>query len=802
MEEMNDPFFLKLKEAFKLESEEHLQALSNGLLAIENGLEPSQVQKTVEVIFREAHSLKGAARSVSLFSIQEICQALENVLAVWKEKKIEISKESFNVFHSALDLIRLAIVDQADNAQVQNVTHQLNEICKKSKAQKIELSPKEQESFIPQDTAQEHTHISIPTAQTLAPVKNDEVSQPLLSSSEPAKISDSFPKINKGTPAFKSNGVQQEKGEVEKDKTIRISLSKVDRLFHEAEEVLMVKMASQQNVDDLRHLLEEVGAIEKKLGQTISKNALKSNSVIPNENSDTASAKHFNSLLMHQQELKMVRDKLKKMVKTSVQNTHFINSTVDTLLEDAKQVLMQPISTIFEALPRMVRDISLQLGKETRIEFEGENTEVDRRVLEEIKDPIIHLIRNSIDHGIELPQERIKLKKPAMGVIRITVSECAGNCMELSIADDGRGLDSSKIKEKALLQKVISQAEADSMSESQINYLAFHSGVSTSPIISELSGRGLGLGIVSEKIDKLDGKVVVESSLNKGTVFKLSLPLTLSTFRGVHIVCSGKDFIMPTHNIKRVMRIHTKDIKTIENRQTIEIEGQPIGFIPLAAILNISSKDGAQDKKTHLALILKASEKTIAFGVDEIHYEHEVLVKGLGKQCAKVRNILAATIMEEGKVVLILNPSDLINSAIKDELSSTVRENSSDTETQRKVILLAEDSLTTRLLMKNVLETAGYEVKTAVDGLEAYELLLSQPVDLLLTDVEMPRMDGFTLTGKVRSLDKYKNLPVIICTSRASKEDRERGIELGANAYIDKSSFTQQGLLSFAKKLL
>lgn len=731
-----DEFMAKLEETFHTEAEEHLKALDDGLLSLEKELPEEQRKPLIDSIFREAHSLKGAARAVNQRTIQEICQALEDVLAAWTEETLQPSASLFDALHATVDAIRKALTSTPDSSLIQPLVVRLEAFVKKAKAAAAE---------IPLESA---------APQIEQMIQRETV---------------------------------EHKPEIGRDKTIRVSLSKLDRLFQETEEMLMVKLVSQQQASQLKNLLADLREREKDLGR------------IYNECHSLEQARHALN-----QEKQAVKDNIQTMAaltKASEQNAHMVGSLVDTLLEDIKTVLMQPVATLFDSFPRMVRDLARDLRKEVQFESQGQEIEVDRRILEELKDPITHLIRNAIDHGIESPERREEQGKPRMGTIRLTATEASGGNVEIVIADDGRGFDVEKLKSSALKQARISQKEAAEMSNEEALRLAFFTGISTSPIITDLSGRGLGLSIVTEKADKLGGRVFVESNPGEGTAFRFVLPLTLATFRGLHVTVAGQDFIMPTHNVKRVLRLKRDEIKTIENYETISVDDHPHSFVDLAALLRVS-RDTEALPSMLFALIIKSEDKTIAFGVDAVHREYEVLVKELGKQCARVKNVMAATIMEWGNVIPILNPVDLVRSAVKEGITKVQPSKAKEGKGRKKIVLIVEDSITTRLLLKNIMESAGYEAKTATDGLEGLEILQSQKVDLLLTDVEMPRMDGFALTEQVRSTEALKDLPIIICTTRGSNEDRERGIELGANAYLDKSNFTQPGLLSVAQQLL
>lgn len=783
----DEEFFAKLLETFRIEADEHLKNISDGLLALEGELPSEQRQEKIELIFREAHSLKGAARAVNQFAIEKICQTLENVLAALKKGKLLPSSDLFDALHASLDVIGAAIISSPDQQTIANITNKLEQI----------LSP----PSVPSELASTGDSI-FSSNENLKGIKVEAIDEKKEESAEPLtsleKSSESNP-LETQVPATK---------ELFKEKTIRVSLLKMNQIFQEAEEMLMVKLIAQQQVSNLRQLSMKQRIQEKEFAALLSEIQVirQTYKLEKSPTSIQAAIKKILSFFDDQQKsIKSSREKLNKLIKISEQNIHFVESIVETLLEDMKKILMQPMSTLFEAMPRMIRSISHDLGKEVQVDFQGGEIEIDRRILEELKDPLIHLIRNAIDHGIESPEERKEAHKPSTGSIKLIARESGGNSVILSIIDDGRGMNFNKIKSATVKQGVLSKQETEALTEEEIIKLAFHSGISTSPIVTELSGRGIGLGIVSEKVDRLGGQIAVASKAQQGTQFTLTLPLTLATFRGIHITIAGHDFIMPSHNVKRVIRVKREEIQTIANDETIIVDKHPIPFIYLADLLGLPRKIQKDAPSAHFifVLLVSSAEKMIAFGTDEIHSEKEVLVKGLGKQCVRVKNIMAATVMESGNVIPILNPIDLIHSAIKGKIIKSINNEIQEGKiSSKKEILLAEDSITTRLLLKNILESAGYEVKTAVDGIEALEILRSKPIDLLLTDVEMPRMDGFTLVEKVKEMESAKDLPIVICTSRGSPEDRERGIELGANAYLDKSKFTQQELINILRKLL
>jgi two-component system chemotaxis sensor kinase CheA len=383
--------------------------------------------------------------------------------------------------------------------------------------------------------------------------------------------------------------------------------------------------------------------------------------------------------------------------------------------------------------------------------------------------------------------------------------------MEILVSDDGSGVALDKVRAAASNLGLLPTDTLKQPDPSEALQLIFHSGISTSGIITDISGRGLGLAIVREKVEKLGGTVSVASEKDAGTTFRLLLPMTLSTFRGILLQVRGYIFVLPAINVERVLRVREQDIKTVENRETIQMDGQIIAMARLRDTLELpvringyaAEKGPSQTEVNYMpVIILTSAEKRMAFLVDEVLQEQEVLVKGLGAQLKRIRNIAGATILGTGKVVPVLNVQDLMKSALRSTAVARKEAVTGTAPVKTGRVLVAEDSITSRTLLKNILETVGYQVTTAVDGADAFAQLKSNEFDLVVSDVDMPRMNGFELTIKIRADKKLCELPVVLVTSLESREDKGRGIEAGANAYIIKSSFDQSNLLEVIRRFL
>jgi two-component system chemotaxis sensor kinase CheA len=756
MAKKSDEFLKRLLETFQGEAEEHVKATRSGLLELEKTPTPERQAEIVEAIFREAHSLKGAARAVEMTEIETICQSLESLMAALKRKEIEPSSALLDVLHEGVDGIeRILSLAHSPGPQA--------EIFKVEKV--VEILERAAKGTLP-EVARETKIIEVGPAER--PVSPE---------------------------------------------AVRISVAKLDSLLLQAEELLPEKLSLADRAAKAREIRATLGVWKREWTKLLpSLRAMQRRIHANGEGSNQGNVTKKNPEDVRFLEfldwsngmVRTAESQLEELTKLLDQDRRSLVGKVDNLLGDMKKVLMLPFGWVLEIFPRLVRDLSRDRGKEVDLIVQGADLEIDKRVLEVIKDPLIHLVRNSIDHGIEKPEERIGKGKPARGTIKIAGSYKEGGKAEVLISDDGAGMDTQEILNAALKLGLVSPEEANLLDDERASSFAFESGVSTSPMITDLSGRGIGLAIVREKIENLNGFVGLETSSGAGTTFRLLLPLTLATFRGTLVRVGEHLFIFPSVNIERVERVPTKDIKTAENKETIELEGRAVSLVHLENLLALPHKNAADESPDHVyVVIIGSAEKRIAFLVDQVLQEQEVLIKSLGKQLSRVRNVAGATILGTGRVVPIVNVADLMKSALaaSSAVEKPVRVTAEGATARRKSVLVVEDSITARTLLKSILESAGYEVKTAVDGVDGFTQLRAGAFDIVVSDVDMPRMSGFDLTAKVRSDKELFEVPVVLVTALHSREDRERGMDVGANAYIVKSSFDQTSLLEVIKRL-
>ncbi len=763
MENRDSEFLKRIQATFRIEAEEHLKAFSAGLIELEKETNRDNLAGIIETMFREVHSLKGAARSVDQKEIESVCQPLENLFSALKRQETILSQEIFELFYkTARVLSKLITTGKATvttgereniRALIQQIKHCASGTDSNGPNSNQSLRTEGKTFVSPIDFPSEVKSLSYLSMQD----------KPIL------------------------------------PEGVRIPISKLDPLLLQAEELLQTKVSINQLIRELDQILEEVAK-------------WKYESVKWSGRRTSASINQWNEWY-DEYELRLgnLEDHLKVILRSVERDEYSFEQMLNGHLDAMKQILMLPVSSLVETFPVMVREIALDHQKEIEFVIIGAELEIDKRILEELKDPLIHLIRNSIDHGIGRPRDRMLLNKPPRGKITLSFVAKESGLVEIAVSDDGNGIDRDQVLAAALKLNILSKDSAEKMGSDEILSLIFQSGVSTSAIITDLSGRGLGLSIVQEKVEKLNGRLSMETEAKKGTTFRILLPMTLTTFRGILVSLGDSLFLLPTINVEKVLRVVPEDIKTIENYETILINDEVLPVMSLAGVLGIR-KVQKEESRFFLAgfenmdylrvVVLISGESRMAFMVDEVLGEHQVLVKGLGKLLKRVRNISGATIIGSGRIVPVLYVADLMKSAVRTrEKIKETSDEKSEVITSGK-ILVAEDSITSRTLLKNILETAGYQVTTAVDGADAYAHAKSEAFDLIVSDVDMPRMNGFELTAKIRNDKELSETPVVLVTALESQEDREHGIDVGADAYIIKSSFDQGNLLEVIKKLI
>ena len=741
--------------AFKVEAEDHIEKLNKGLLTLEK--EPQNF-KVVKLLFREAHTLKGAAQMMGFSEIKGIAHRVEDIFGVIQEGKLEFSSHVADVIFRALDSVNIIlkkIVKGGEiNADISGVCKDLEEIATADR---------------PCQTAGERE-------ETKGPEKLVEMQEKISLHSTPQPED----KVHFEIPL--------------KEEYIHISVSRVNKLLNLIGETIINKLRFSYYVDSLKNLRRSTETAQRRLASF--GDAFKAFSDHPGYED------LFESLHQCNLDMGKIRGDVTKFSDYISTEAMHMDPVLNELQQKIKEIRMLPCSTIFEGFPRLIRDISREQQKDVNLVIEGENIELDKKVLEKIKPSLIHILRNCVDHGIERPEERESLCKSKRGTVLLSALQEGGSVL-IEVQDDGRGLDIEEIKKVAQKKRLVTQEDLDQMSEKEVNNLIFTDGFSTSPIITDVSGRGVGLDVVKTDIEELKGTVKISSQKGIGTKVKLILPLTITVIRVLLIKSNDQTFGLPMLSVEEFIEVGPKDINTVNTRMAIRVRDQTIPLVRLDEVLNLPKNIDQEEKGEVFSVVVVSSfGKQIGFMVDQSMGEEEIFMKSLGSHLGKARNVSGAAILSTGEVIVILDVADLISEAGMVHPAVIKRRALDVEEKVKKLLLIVEDSLITRELEKNMLEFQGYKVDVAIDGIEAMGKIAQTKPDLIISDIQMPRMDGFELCKTIRGNDEYKEIPIIMVTSLEKGEYKRRGIEVGADAYIVKAEFDQANLLSTIERLI
>jgi two-component system chemotaxis sensor kinase CheA len=749
-------FQKRLQETFALEARENLNAMVACLLELEQRASENPA-RCIEDIYRCAHSLKGAARAVGNSSIETLCHHMESCFAVMKREQRVPSQEGMDVFHRAVDLLAGLVsgAGEGDAEALHEVKQSLNEV----------------ETLLVRHDSSGALDIPAPRPVEEAPAPSPRVESAVLTVPEPSALTAA------GT---------QFRSQVD---TVRVPVSALDSLLRQAEELFAKGLEQEGLAPWLQGAVLQLTQAREAAQGALAAGAVQveplRKQVLPaldQSMSDIAGAR--------------------KMLRGAV---HQLQQATTRLLGEIRELQLFPFSTLLEQLPRVARDIAREQGKQLQLQMEGGDIGVDRQVLDGLRDPLIHLIRNAIDHGLERPEERIRAGKPPAGTLHIRVAQLHAGAVELLLEDDGRGIELDRVREKAVQLGIATPEEAEAAAPDIVASWIFQSGLSTSNMITDISGRGLGMAIVREKVEALNGAVSCITRPGAGVRFRLHLPVTLAAVRAIEVVAGKLAYFIPTHFIVRALLLRESDIDVNAGRAMLKLDDTFLPVAHLSDVLNHSVAERQREREDTnwmTAVLLEADGETVALQVDKLCGEQEILLKPLGFPLRRVRHVAGAAIRGDGEPVVVLNGADLVRTAVGNvwEVSEPLPEKGTERPAGR--VLVADDSLTSRLLLQDILSMAGYTVETAVDGVDALLKLRERPYEALVTDVDMPRMSGFELTSAVRADSKLMHLPVVLVTSLASPEDRARGVEAGANAYIVKSDFDQSNLLEVLGRLV
>ncbi len=710
-----------LRELFRAESAEHLQRLDEVLLQLEQT--PAE-QALLEEAFREAHSMKGAARMLGLSSIQVLAHKLEDGLNLARHGVSALNREAVSVMLRQIaeigDLVKLAVQEGATAPAAAGVP-----LAQPRVAQAVAVAPA----------------VAVPSA-----------------------VFEAAPE-----PSLALVPLQIE--------SVRVDTRRLDELMTHSGELVVTRTRVLRRLSDIDDLLDEVAR--------------------------AAQAPHADLPAS----LGLIEDSLRRVRRAHAEDGARLEALSGALDSAVRQIRLLPLSNLLKLYARMVRELAQEQDKEVELLIEGEETQADKRILEEMKDPLMHLLRNAIDHGIEPPAERLACGKPARGRISIKASQKADSVV-IEVSDDGRGLDAQAIRNAAAKRALLSQEALAAMSTEQLQALILLPGLSTKAFVTDVSGRGVGMDVVHANVERLKGSLSIASTAGQGSAFVIRLPVTLATLRVLLVEVNGLCYGLPADAVIVSRSIAPSGVFALEGRNAVLHRGTPLAVAPLADLLELSSA-GPHEAVAEPAtdglrpcVFMQAGGESFGVFIDALLDEQEVVLKPQCPLLHGLRNVLGATLLSSGDICMVLKPHDLLASLARAGAPPVAPRRAGTSAQRKKLILLAEDSITTRAQEIRILEGAGYEVVAAIDGQDAYAKLAARQFDALVSDINMPRMDGLELAKRVRAISQYAHLPIILVTSLATDEDKRRGLEIGANAYITKPEFDQSILLDCLERLV
>lgn len=754
-----------MMELFSLEVEAQTTILTNGLLALET--QPQSAQE-LEALMRAAHSVKGAARIVGLDAAVQLAHAMEDCFVAAQDQTITLGAEQIDVLLRGVDLL-----------QSLSVSDPLSPDALAEKDAEIEL-----------------------IRSTIAAMKTSEADQNRIAAMPVAPNSvsqdDSAPVPAEAVPAVTSPVLVDaaESSVTAQDRVVRVSAENLNRMMGLAGESMIEANWLQPFADSLMQLKSRQIGLSKSL-EKLQQDAL----VSPPIHDDTLleTARH-----QEQECRNLLSDRLTEL-------EGFIRRTAnlsDRLYREVVTSHMRPFADGVQSFPRMIRDIARKLHKQVKLDIVGKSTAVDRDILKKLEAPFTHILRNAVDHGLELPEDRVAAGKPAEGIIRLEAVH-RGGMLAITITDDGKGIAPEKLRQQVINNKLATPEVAAKMTDNELMEFLFLPGFSLSKQVTELSGRGVGLDIAKSMAQEVGGTVRAISQPGKGTSFHFQLPLTLSVVRTLLVEISGEPYAFPLARIDKVVNINKSEIAVAENRQYFTLEQKNIGLIPAYQVLDLPPSALTSD----MLWVVIVSDPCNTYGlvVDRCLEERELVVRPLDARLGKVQDISAAALMGDGSLVLIVDVCDLICSVnhlintgrlAKIGANEAIVHSSTSSRSDRKHVLVVDDSITVREVERKLLQNRGYTVEVAVDGMEGWNAVRSQSFDLVISDIDMPRMNGIELIKQIKRHPRLKSIPVIVVSYRDRSEDRIQGLEAGADYYLTKSSFHDDTLLEAVVDLI
>ncbi|MEJ8581601.1 chemotaxis histidine kinase/response regulator CheAY2 [Helicobacter pylori] len=787
----------EIMEDFLIEAFEMNEQLDQDLVELEHNPEDLDL---LNRIFRVAHTIKGSSSFLNLNILTHLTHNMEDVLNRARKGEIKITPDIMDVVLRSIDLMKTLLVTIRDTGsdtnngkeneieeavkQLQAITSQnlegaketsgTKEVSKEEVKKEVKEENKENKAKAPTASSQENPASDNPLA--------DEPDLDYTNMSAEEVEAEIERLLNKRQEADKERRAQKkQEAKPEQEVTPTKETPKTETLKTETPKAPKTETKAKAKADTEENKAPSIG-----VEQTV--------------RVDVRRLDHLMNLIG---ELVLGKNRLiriysdveerydgEKFLEELNQVVSSISAVTTDLQLAVMKTRMQPVGKVFNKFPRMVRDLSRELGKSIELIIEGEETELDKSIVEEIGDPLIHIIRNSCDHGIEPLEERRRLNKPETGKVQLSAYN-EGNHIVIKISDDGKGLDPVMLKEKAIEKGVISERDAESMSDREAFNLIFKPGFSTAKVVSNVSGRGVGMDVVKTNIEKLNGIIEIDSEVGVGTTQKLKIPLTLAIIQALLVGVQEEYYAIPLSSVLETVRISQDEIYTVDGKSVLRLRDEVLSLVRLSDIFKVDAI--LESNSDVYVVIIGLADQKIGVIVDYLIGQEEVVIKSLGYYLKNTRGIAGATVRGDGKITLIVDVGAMMDMAKSIKVNITTLMNESENTKSKNspsdyIVLAIDDSSTDRAIIRKCLKPLGITILEAANGLEGLEMLKNgdKTPDAILVDIEMPKMDGYTFASEVRKYNKFKNLPLIAVTSRVTKTDRMRGVESGMTEYITK----------------
>ncbi|MFT2669883.1 chemotaxis histidine kinase/response regulator CheAY2 [Helicobacter pylori] len=781
----------EIMEDFLIEAFEMNEQLDQDLVELEHNPEDLDL---LNRIFRVAHTIKGSSSFLNLNILTHLMHNMEDVLNRARKGEIKITPDIMDVVLRSIDLMKTLLVTIRDTGSDTN----------NGKENEIEEAVKQLQAITSQNLegAKEGTK-EAPKKESQEEAKKENIkeNQENKAKSPTAKdFASDNPLADEPDLDYTNMSAEEVEAEIERLLNKRQEADKERRAQKKQEAKPKQEVAPKTETLKTETLKASKTETKAKTKADTEENKAPSIGVEQTVRVDVRRLDHLMNLIG---ELVLGKNRLiriygdveerydgEKFLEELNQVVSSISAVTTDLQLAVMKTRMQPVGKVFNKFPRMVRDLSRELGKSIELIIEGEETELDKSIVEEIGDPLIHIIRNSCDHGIEPLEERRRLNKPETGKVQLSAYN-EGNHIVIKISDDGKGLDPVMLKEKAVEKGVISERDAEGMSDREAFNLIFKPGFSTAKVVSNVSGRGVGMDVVKTNIEKLNGIIEIDSEVGVGTTQKLKIPLTLAIIQALLVGVQEEYYAIPLSSVLETVRISQDEIYTVDGKSVLRLRDEVLSLVRLSDIFKVDAI--LESNSDVYVVIIGLADQKIGVIVDYLIGQEEVVIKSLGYYLKNTRGIAGATVRGDGKITLIVDVGAMMDMAKSIKVNITTLMNESENTKSKNspsdyIVLAIDDSSTDRAIIRKYLKPLGITLLEASNGLEGLEMLKNgdKTPDAILVDIEMPKMDGYTFASEVRKYNKFKNLPLIAVTSRVTKTDRMRGVESGMTEYITK----------------